>query len=232
MHDEASARIYDMLAEPGGEPPRGTIAIALYSPATAAALGRMYTYLWTESALEPRLLELLSLIAAREMDLAYEWSAHYRTALEAGLEPAVIEGVRMSEPITGLSNFDALIIDFGRQLFRSRHVDSGTFAALVQRHGRQEAFDIIMALTYHMMAGVLQRAVDQRPPEAGIPRLCRRWQASAHLPADREISSRSGRVRHSLPTFMKTPTTDSRCSGARSWIRGAGRSSIGSLGRR
>ena len=41
MHDEASARIYDMLAEPGGEPPRGTIAIALYSPATAAALGRI-----------------------------------------------------------------------------------------------------------------------------------------------------------------------------------------------
>ena len=41
MHDEASARIYDTLAGPGGEPPRGTLAIALYSPATAAALGRI-----------------------------------------------------------------------------------------------------------------------------------------------------------------------------------------------
>ena len=184
MQDEASARIYDTLAGPGGEPPRGTIAIALYSPATAAALGRIDTYLRTESALEPRLLELLSLIAAREMDLAYEWSAHYRTALQAGLEPAVIEVVRMSEPITGLSNFDALIIDFGRQLFRSRHVDSGTFAALVQRHGRQGAFDIIMALTYPMLAGVLQRAVDQRPPEDWDP---------AALPAVAGVGTPTGR---------------------------------------
>jgi alkylhydroperoxidase family enzyme len=169
MRDEASARIYDALASTGSDPPRGTLAVALYSPATAMALGRIDTYLWTESSLEPRLLELLSLIAAREMDLAYEWSAHYQTALQAGLPPAVIEVVRMNEPIAGVSNLDALVIDFGRQLFRSRHVDSGTFAALVQRHGRQGAFDIIMALTYHMLAGVLQRAVDQRPPEGWDP---------------------------------------------------------------
>ena len=165
MPDEASARIYDTLAGPSGEPPRGTIAIALYSPAMAAALGRIYAYLRTESALEPRLLELLSLIAAREMDLAYEWSAHERTALQAGLPPAVIEVVRMNGPTAGLSNFDALIIDFGRQLFRSRHVDSATFAAVVQQQGRRGTFDIIMALTYPMMAGILQRAVDQRPPD-------------------------------------------------------------------
>jgi 4-carboxymuconolactone decarboxylase len=184
MRDEPSARIYDTLAGPSGEPPRGTIAIALYSPATAAALGRISTYLRAESALEPRLHELLSLIAAREMDLAYEWSAHARTALQAGLEPVVIEVVRLNAPITGLSNFDALIIDFGRQLFRSRHVDSGTFAALVQRQGRQGTFDVIMTLTYHMMAGILQRAVDQQPPDG--------WDAAA-LPAVAGIGTPNGR---------------------------------------
>jgi 4-carboxymuconolactone decarboxylase len=184
MDDEASTRIYDALAGPGGEPPRGTIAIALYSPATAAALGRIDTYLRTESGLEPRLLALLGLIAAREMDLAYEWSAHYRAALRAGLEPAVIEVVRMSQPITGLSNVDALIVDFGRQLFRRRHVESGTFAALLQRHGRQGTFDIIMALTYPMLGGVLQRAVDQQPPEDWVP---------ADLPAVADVGTPIGR---------------------------------------
>ena len=130
MRDEASSQIYDTLAGPDGEPPRGTLGVALYSPATAAALGRIHAYLWTESALEPRLLELLSLIAAREMHLAYEWRAHQRTALQVGLEPEVIEAVRLSLPVDALSNLDALIIGFGRQLFRSRHVDSSTFAAL------------------------------------------------------------------------------------------------------
>ena len=164
MQDEASARIYDTVAGPGGDPPRGTLAIALYSPPTAAALHRIETYLWTESDVERPLLSLASLIAAREMNLPHAWSEYSRTASQAGLAPAAIEAVRLNRPTAGLSAIDALIIDFGRQLFRNRHVDSRTFAALAQQQGRQRTFDIIMALTYPTMAGLLQRAVDQQPP--------------------------------------------------------------------
>jgi 4-carboxymuconolactone decarboxylase len=185
MRDEASARIYDTLTRSGGAPPRGTLAIALYSPATAAALDRIHDYLRTESALGPRLFELLNLITAREMNLAYEWSTHEAAALQAGLPPAVIDVVRLNEATSGLSNFDALIVDFGRQLFRSRQVSSATFAALVQQRGRQGTFDVIMALTYPMMAGILQRAVDQRPPDGWDP---------AALPAVAGVGTPNGRV--------------------------------------
>ncbi len=41
MGDDASARIYDALAGPSGEVPSGALAIALYSPATAAGFGRI-----------------------------------------------------------------------------------------------------------------------------------------------------------------------------------------------
>ncbi len=169
MQDEASARIYDTVAGPGGGAPRGTLAIALHSPATAAALHRIETYLWTESDVERQLLALASLIAAREMSLAYEWSEHSRTASQAGLAPAAIEAVRLNRPTTGLSAIDALLVDFGRQLFRNRHVDSRTFATLVERQGRQGTFDIIMALTYPTMAGLLHRAVDLQPLENWDP---------------------------------------------------------------
>jgi 4-carboxymuconolactone decarboxylase len=169
MADEASTRIFDTLAGPSGDPPSGTLAIALYSPAVASALGRIDGHLRTESVLAPRLFELLSLVTARELNLAYEWSVHEPAALRAGLPPAVVEVVRRNEPLTGLARSDALLIDFGRQLFRNRHVDSATFAELVERHGRQGAFDVIMALTYPAMAGILQRAAGQRPPDAWDP---------------------------------------------------------------
>lgn len=169
MVDEASGRIYEALAGAGGTPPRGTIAIALYSPETAAALGRIHDYLRTESALESRLAELLTLITAREMNLAYVWSAHEAAAVQAGLEPETVEVLRRNGPLIELSDDDALIMTFGRQLFRNRHVDSETFAALVERLDRQGTFDAIMLLTYYTMAGVLQRAVDQRPPEGWDP---------------------------------------------------------------
>jgi 4-carboxymuconolactone decarboxylase len=68
-----------------------------------------------------------------------------------------------------VSRDDVLLIDFGRQLFRNRYVRSETFAALVDRLGRQGTFDAIMLLTYPAMAGVLQRAVDQQPPAGWDP---------------------------------------------------------------
>jgi 4-carboxymuconolactone decarboxylase len=147
-----------------GAPPRDAIAIEAHSPAVAAAIDRIDTYLETESTLEPRLRELLSLIAARELSSAYQWSTHHRAALPAGLEPSVIEVVRLNQPGARLSSLDALVIDFGRQLFRSRHVDSGTFAALVEQRGRLGTFDVIMALAYPLLTGALQRALDRQPP--------------------------------------------------------------------
>ena len=138
--------------------------LALHSPATAGALGRIERYLLTESALGSRRAALLPLITAREMNLAYEWGVREDAALKLGLEPAVIDVVRRNGPVATLSGDDALIVDFGRQLFRNRHVDSRTFAALVERLGRQGTFDAIMLLAYPAMTGVLQRAGVQPSP--------------------------------------------------------------------
>ncbi len=188
MPDDASKRIYDEFARPNGESPRGALGVLLHSPATAAGFGRIERYLSKESALSGRLAGLLTLVAAREMNLAYQWSVREDAARSAGLEPAVIDVIRSNSSFDGLSADDALFVDFGRQLYRNRHVRSETFAALVERLGRQGAFDAIMLLTYPAMAGVLERAVDQQPPAdwdaARLPRAL----ASVRRPAGRETS--------------------------------------------
>ena len=115
------------------------------------------------------------------MNLAYERQrAHQHAALkQAGLEAAwsvqVVRAERARHRISPVSTRSSS--SFGRQLFRNRHVDSayvrGARAAAVAGGG---AFDVIMALAYPTMAGVLQRA--GRPAAASrprIPRLCRRW---------------------------------------------------------
>jgi 4-carboxymuconolactone decarboxylase len=132
------------------------------SPATAAAFGRIEQYLLTESALAGRRAALLTLVSAREMNAGAQWRAREGAALAAGLGPAVIEAVRSNAALDRLSPEDALLVDFGRQLYRNRHVRSDTFAALVLELGRQGAFDAIMLLAYPAMAGVLERAFPQQ----------------------------------------------------------------------
>jgi 4-carboxymuconolactone decarboxylase len=90
----------------------------------------------------------------------------------------------LSQPVAGLTSFDALVIEFGRQLFRARHVDSGTFTALAQQRGRRGTFDVILGLTYPMLTGTLQKAMDQRPPADGD---------AATLPALANVGTPNGR---------------------------------------
>jgi 4-carboxymuconolactone decarboxylase len=161
---QGSAPLPDWPTPRQGAPSRGAVSLALQSPQTAAALERIDGYLRTESPLGPRLASLLPLITARELNLAYEWRIREAAALEAGLEPAVIETIRQSAPLARLSSDDALLVDFGRQLWRARHVETATFAAVLARLGRQGTFDAIMLLTYPAMAGVLQRALDPQQP--------------------------------------------------------------------
>ena len=196
MRDDASARIYEALSGPGGEPPQGAVGIALHSPATAAGFGRIERYLLTESALRGRLAALLTLVTAREMNLAYQWSVREGAARASGLEAAVIEVIRSNGPVEKLSRVDALLIDFGRQLFRHRHVQSATFAALVDRLGRQGAFDAIMLLAYPAMAGVLERAVDQQPPPG--------WSAS-RLPRIAGVGTPAGQPGEFVPLPERPP---------------------------
>jgi len=160
-----SGAVWAQSARQLAEPPRPAASeLALHSPATAAALNGIERYLLTESPLRGRRAALLTLIAARELSLAYEWSVREDAAGAAGLELAVIEAVRTNGPVEGLTRGDALLIDFGRQLYRNRHVRSETFAELAGRLGRQGTFDAIMLLAYPAMVGVVQRAVDQPPP--------------------------------------------------------------------
>ncbi|HUQ51411.1 MAG TPA: hypothetical protein VM692_04265 [Gammaproteobacteria bacterium] len=145
------------------------------SPATAAAFGRIEHYLLNESAASGRVAALLTLVAARELDLAHAWSEREQAARAANLEAAVIDVIRRNGALDALSRDDALLVDFGRQLYRNRYVRSETFAVLVDRLGKQGAFDAIMLLAYPAMAGVLERALERQPPEdwdpARLPRM-------------------------------------------------------------
>ena len=132
-------------------------------PSVASALGRIDSYLKSESALGRRRVALLNLITAREMSLAFRWSVQEPAALGARLEPEIIDVIRLNRPVAGLASEDLLLIEFGRQLFRERHVASDTFAALIDRFGRQAGFDAMMALGYPAMLGILDRALDRQP---------------------------------------------------------------------
>jgi 4-carboxymuconolactone decarboxylase len=113
-----------------------------------------------------RYFELAALVAAREFDQQYEWSAHEPAGLKAGLEQSVIDAVKYDRDVAGLPDKDATVIRLGRAIFRDHKVAPELWAGMVQHFGRQGAVEVTMIMADYAMAGFILTAVDQQlPPE-------------------------------------------------------------------
>jgi 4-carboxymuconolactone decarboxylase len=148
---------------------RGPSGIWLHSPKLAGYLRSANQYLRFETALDRRLTELAILVTARELDNQFEWTAHEPAALAEGLEAEIIEIVKRRKPLTRpgkrgkrLGKREAVIIAFGRELFRKRRLGSATYARAVALFGRRGVLELAALMGSYAMTAVILDAVDQQ----------------------------------------------------------------------
>ncbi len=128
------------------------------------------------SPIGARQFQLAVLIAAREIDQQYEWSAHEPAGRRQGLEQNIIDVVKYDRPVTGLADKDATMITFGRTLLREHKVSSELWAKMVGQLGRQGTVDFMTIMGDYLRVGIMLNAVDQHLPpnrEALLPPLDR-----------------------------------------------------------
>ncbi len=145
---------------------RGPSGIWLHSPKLAGLLRAANQYLRFETALDRRLTELAILVVARELDNQFEWTAHEPAALAEGLDAKIIEVVKRRRPLSRLGKRlgkeEAVIIAFGRELFRKRKLSSATFARAVDLFGQRGVLELAALMGNYAMTAVILDTVDQQ----------------------------------------------------------------------
>jgi 4-carboxymuconolactone decarboxylase len=167
--DAEGKRVYDLHAGGAGKmvSPTGPSTISLFSPGVAEPLGRLNEYVRRKNSLlgDP-VTELAILVAAREMDQNYVWSAHEPTALKVGVSQAAVDAVKFNKPISGLGEKETVVIGMARQLFHQHKLDSATFAKSIDLFGKQGTVELIAAMGDYIVNSMLLNAWDQHlPPE-------------------------------------------------------------------
>ena len=163
---EAGARVAAIFARnPAPETPvSGPLAFAAYNPAVATALLDLHDGAVTQGTLDAHARELAIMVACRETNYTLEWNAHERSALTAGVEASVIDVVKTDKALTGLSEQDATVIRFGRELLRDRSMSSETFAKSVELFGERGTMDLVAVMMTYAVSGFYAIAVDEHPP--------------------------------------------------------------------
>jgi 4-carboxymuconolactone decarboxylase len=169
--DAEGQRIYDALAGAGKTlTPTGPSAVTMHSPKAAEPIYALNQYL-RKTVAGSRYFEVAALIAAREFDQQYEWSAHEPAALRAGVEPSVIDVIKFNRALTGVPEKDATLIRLGRAIFRDHRVSSELWAQMEKLFGRQGAIEVTMVMADYAMVGFVLTAVDQQLPADRKPLL-------------------------------------------------------------
>ncbi|MGE0794563.1 MAG: carboxymuconolactone decarboxylase family protein [Acidimicrobiia bacterium] len=148
---------------------RGPFEALLRSPGLADAAQQLGEQIRFRSSLPTHLNELAINLCARRWTAQFEWWAHRRMAVEAGLDPAVADAVGRGER-PEMDDDTAAVHDFARQLLDEGTVDDARFAAVVDRWGQRGAVDLIGAVGYYTLVSFVLN-VDRYPVPEGEPLL-------------------------------------------------------------
>ena len=158
---------YDAIARSRGVV-RGPFAALLHSPDLAGRTAHLGSYIRFESKLDPRILELAALAAARELECKHEWAAHVTHAAKAGISRETIRALHQRKTPENFSFEDSQIVSCVQELLRSHRLSEPTFQALYARLGEQGLVELTATIGYYAMLACTLNAFDVvsvEPPE-------------------------------------------------------------------
>lgn len=136
--------------------------VYLRSPELGDSLQKTGTYIRFKSSLGMRLTELAILITARHWSAQYEWHAHHRLALQAGLNPKVAEDIAHGRRPTGMQPDEEAIYNFSQELHQNKRVSDASHRAVLERFGEQGVMDLIGVNGYYTLVAMVLN-VDRTP---------------------------------------------------------------------
>ncbi len=158
----------DQQGNPRPKPPLGPAATSLYSMGVALPMDQLNKFIRVIKA-GPAMYQLASSIAAREIDEPYEWQSHAPAAVRAGISQKTIDAIKYDRELTpDIPEKEAVVVHFGRALFRDHKVSSELYAKMVKEFGEEGMFEITSAMADYAMAAYMLRAVDQHWPQGPV----------------------------------------------------------------
>jgi 4-carboxymuconolactone decarboxylase len=152
-------------SQPG--PLGGPFNVWLRSPGIGDCIQRLGEEIRFRSSLPAKLNELAIIIAGRIWTSHYEWHAHCKLALEAGLDPSIAQDIAENRRPSKMHDDETIVYEFSMELHKSQGVSDDTYKRAVDRFGERGVMDIIAANGFYTLVSMCLN-VDRTPLPAGV----------------------------------------------------------------
>ncbi|MFZ9677466.1 MAG: carboxymuconolactone decarboxylase family protein [Quisquiliibacterium sp.] len=149
----------------------GPFNVFLRSPKLGEIFQQAGSFIRFESSLGPKLTELAILVTARHWSAQYEWFAHHRLALQAGLDPKIAEAIAQGRTPENMQPDEEAVYQFSLELHQQKQVSDASYARVRDLFGEQGVMDLIGTNGYYSLISMVLN-VDRTPiPNGGEPPL-------------------------------------------------------------
>lgn len=160
------------VAEAAASGKRGRIPAPLrawlHSPELGDRAQRLGEFLRYDTSLGPYLSELAILVTARVWTSHYEWYAHKREGLKAGIDPAIVSAIAKRETPVLTDSKAQLVYDYATTLHTTHRVPPAMHAAAVAALGEAGAVELVGLLGYYTLVAMTLNAFEIGLPEGEI----------------------------------------------------------------
>jgi 4-carboxymuconolactone decarboxylase len=152
---------------PRGAGLRGPFNALLRSPGLCDLVQRVGAYVRYSSSIPARLNEMAIIMAGRKWTAQYEFYAHRRLAIEAGLSTAICDAIAAGTQPQSMKDDEAEVYDFCTELLGTGRVSDATYGRINARFGERGAIDLIGAVGYYSLVSMVLN-VARVPLPAGV----------------------------------------------------------------
>jgi 4-carboxymuconolactone decarboxylase len=145
------------------------VHVWLKSPGLADHARKLGAHVRFGTGFTPKQTEIAILMTARYWTAQFEWAAHVRLGLQAGLTQVQIDAIaerrapRFSDPD------DQLVYHFCRDYYDDHRVDDATLARVEKRFGEKGAVDLAGLIGYYSFVSVTLNVFEvPTPPGAKL----------------------------------------------------------------
>ena len=153
-------------SKPG--PLGGPFNVWLRSPGIGNHVQALGEEIRFRSTLPAKLNEMAIIMTARFWTSQYEYYAHCKLALDAGLDPAIAEAIANGRRPAKMDADEEIVYDFTSELHAKHEVSDANFKRVLERFGERGVFDLIAVNGFYSLVSMCLN-VDRTPLPEGVP---------------------------------------------------------------
>ena len=159
--------IEHVMSGPRGGGTEGPFNVQLRSP-EMGDLGQQFGAATRFATTVPRrLYELAIILTARHWTAQFEWYAHRRAALQAGISQAVVDAIAQGRRPASMPPDETAVYDFATELLETKQVSDPTFAAARNLLTERGVVELVNVMGWYGLVSMYLN-VDRYPLPDGV----------------------------------------------------------------